>query len=471
MEPERQIEKLLRAVAKKRRDQAGDALELRPAAREQLHQEISRRTASKSGGGFFGFFSSLFTGFTPKLAFGLCVLAVVGLGVWFLLPVGRRPQPSTLAMNEDSLGKAAPAARREIAAPPPPSSAAPVVAEENPNSAPAAQMSPPGSPAAVTRNKASSAPAPQMSLQGEAGGNRKHSVAATDTFKQPATAPGSIAQTSPAPATQAASVPAENAPSAFFDATPPSGSLAGAPNLDKDATSRTVGVVPPMVATNGLVLGQTIAAAEPEAQKKLGAPQTQAFYRANEAAVSDGLASFAAPAASNSQRYRQTVPARSPHAAATSSPSPVLTSFQVVQNGQQIRVVDADGSVYTGSFTTPEQIPAPAAKSGSSRFAPAATAPAAASAAEAEMPKQPAQNYFFRVAGTNLNLHQNVVFSGDLIPLANIPPAQTSAASAGGGGGAGSATPETSLLLNSRITGKAIIGGKKEIEVNATPAP
>ena len=84
----------------------------------------------------------------------------------------------------------------------------------------------------------------------------------------------------------------------------------------------------------------------------------------------------------------------------------------------------------------------------------------------------PAQTYFFRVAGTNRNLNQNVVFSGNLIPTANVPQAQSSAASGGGGGGGyGPGIPSTSLLLNSRIAGKAVIGGQKEIEVNATAAP
>jgi len=46
MEPERNIEKLLRAYAKKRRAQAGDPLELHPATRRLLQGEITR-TAPK----------------------------------------------------------------------------------------------------------------------------------------------------------------------------------------------------------------------------------------------------------------------------------------------------------------------------------------------------------------------------------------------------------------------------------------
>jgi hypothetical protein len=86
-----------------------------------------------------------------------------------------------------------------------------------------------------------------------------------------------------------------------------------------------------------------------------------------------------------------------------------------------------------------------------------------------------AQNYSFRVTGTNRNLRQNVVFSGNLIPLTNALVAWTNANAAGGpaGGGGGGVMPSVispSLLLNSRISGKAVIGNQKEIEVNATPA-
>ena len=43
MEPERKIEKLLRAYAKKRRAEAGDPLKLHPATRRLLQGEVARR--------------------------------------------------------------------------------------------------------------------------------------------------------------------------------------------------------------------------------------------------------------------------------------------------------------------------------------------------------------------------------------------------------------------------------------------
>ncbi|HEY2082372.1 MAG TPA: hypothetical protein VGI88_06265, partial [Verrucomicrobiae bacterium] len=94
MEPERQIEKLLRAFAKKRREQAGDAAELPAPTRERLHREIARRSSGKGGGGFF---ASFLAGFRPRLVFAVCCIAIAGIGVWLLSPALTHPKPATLA--------------------------------------------------------------------------------------------------------------------------------------------------------------------------------------------------------------------------------------------------------------------------------------------------------------------------------------------------------------------------------------
>ena len=146
--------------------------------------------------------------------------------------------------------------------------------------------------------------------------------------------------------------------------------------------------------------------------------------------------------------------------------SKVLLSFRVEQTGNALRVFDADGSVYTGAVEVAQQ------ESVARAGAPKTVAPVAQFAKTAAPARQPAQNYFFRVAGTNHNLKENVVFSGNLIPLTNT----TLFMDKGGLGasaaakGASSSSVE-SLISNSRISGKAVIGEQKEIEVNATPAP
>jgi hypothetical protein len=115
----------------------------------------------------------------------------------------------------------------------------------------------------------------------------------------------------------------------------------------------------------------------------------------------------------------------------------VLFSFQVEQSGQQLRVIDSDGSVYSGYI----------------RAAPR-TSPAAPEAAQPVQVNRsggrqiaasgaPQTNFSFRVTGTNRSLNQAVVFSGDLLRISNAPALAVSSLNQptgggfGGGGGAG----------------------------------
>src|SRR3569833_2361354 len=116
MEPERKIEKWLRAFAKKRREQAGEPMPLRPAMRERLQREVSRQFEEKSRGGFF---ANLFFGPRLKLTFAAC-FAALAIGGWVLLRESSGPPPAQLSMNK-------------IPAPEiPPATAAPVATESTP---------------------------------------------------------------------------------------------------------------------------------------------------------------------------------------------------------------------------------------------------------------------------------------------------------------------------------------------------
>jgi hypothetical protein len=166
-----------------------------------------------------------------------------------------------------------------------------------------------------------------------------------------------------------------------------------------------------------------------------------------------------------------------------------LDSFTIEQSGNQITVVDKDGSKYSGfiqlasvndeSISTVRQQPAAGAP------AKVATAPqrrafvatdTGAAVAPARLPPSAPQNYFFRVTGTNRSLNQSVVFSGNLAENTNVVVAR--------GGSFGFVTnalnapqfqqlPSQMMpqlpLLNSRIAGRAAVGGKSEIEINAAP--
>jgi hypothetical protein len=160
---------------------------------------------------------------------------------------------------------------------------------------------------------------------------------------------------------------------------------------------------------------------------------------------------------------------------------PVLVNFQVQQNGNAVRVVDADGSVYDGSLLPKSAIaqnePAPAATPAPPVAAPAQVARAKTIASRDE--SQTAQNYFFRVTGTNQTLKQNVVFAGNLVATANAVTNSQQASSASGNlgvGGAGGDQSQSALTnqsqlpwSNSRIAGTAVIAGTNQIEINALP--
>jgi hypothetical protein len=158
---------------------------------------------------------------------------------------------------------------------------------------------------------------------------------------------------------------------------------------------------------------------------------------------------------------------------------PVLALFQVEQAGRELRIVDGDGSVYSGYV----QLAEVARRRRSARTeAPAvAQAPRAVKGVLEEIPAPsldadlPApQTYFFRVAGTNRSLHKKVVFTGSLIAATNLPPIQSATNHLNfendrDGGQAGSAQPALLPLLNARISGKVVVGNGKAVEINALP--
>ena len=162
------------------------------------------------------------------------------------------------------------------------------------------------------------------------------------------------------------------------------------------------------------------------------------------------------------------------------SAQPVLASFQVEQNGSELRIMDADGSVYSGYVqladnvrrARPARLEAPAA-------APAAQAPKDAVqeryVARLDSDQLGTQTYYFRVTGTNRSLHKQVVFTGNLLPAtpatASAPLVTNLSAGTGFGGPQTRSAQQLPLpLQNSRISGKVVIGNANAVEISAEPA-
>ena len=159
------------------------------------------------------------------------------------------------------------------------------------------------------------------------------------------------------------------------------------------------------------------------------------------------------------------------------SPGAVLVSFEVEQTEGQLRIRDNDGSIYTGYLRWSDaQLPAAAAvKAEQLDRSKVAVAPERKLETKNgfESKSQVVQNYSFSVEGTNRSLNQKVVFTGNLQTAQNMILSTGGSNKQGAGlGGAQPIPPEFAPvpLLNSRISGRAIIGDRKEININAVPA-
>jgi hypothetical protein len=158
---------------------------------------------------------------------------------------------------------------------------------------------------------------------------------------------------------------------------------------------------------------------------------------------------------------------------------PVLASFNVQQNGSELRVVDGDGSVYSGYLQlaiAPRgsgPVKAEAAFANDAIRSPkdaVQTKPAARLEPEQLMP----QAYFFRVAGTNRSLRQPVVFTGNLLPAASTnkaPPAVTNLGMRFNFERSQDSSAQMGVvpLMNTRISGKVVVGNANAVEINAEP--
>jgi hypothetical protein len=182
-------------------------------------------------------------------------------------------------------------------------------------------------------------------------------------------------------------------------------------------------------------------------------------------------AQFASTAAQTFQNRNFSAQNSFKNTAVQNKAATVLANFQVQQNGNAIRVVDADGSVYDGALQPENTV----AQNG-----PAPAAPPASTLAEVGREKIPAkrdetqsaQNYFFRVTGTNLTLKQNIVFVGSLLANVNANSNARQAPTGGFGGGQPQSAPTNQLpWSSSRIAGTAVVSDTNHIEINAVPQP
>ncbi len=460
MEPERKIEKLLRAYAKRRRDQAGAPLDLPPATRRLLQGEVARRAPRALDGGFFARLVALLR---PRWAFALGGAAVVLLAVALLWPSLQKPEsePSLASVRSEDLRKVD-EFKAQPATPPPATAPAPQTAslQPKPRELPAGatavdKIGEPGDRArtADTDVKLKVATAEQAQF------DEQTKTAAPPAARRAGGISGSTSALTIARADGSAKPEAAltdgTKPAAAAETLTVAGAEPGRKNLQfagGAATSPASAPTPALAGGGGFG----------------GAPPTGAAGARYWTVVRDE-ASATNALLSRGQRFVQEI-AKS--AATPSNVTPVLATFSVEQNGRALRVVDSDGSTYDG-FVQLGVLPVQPAAAPQRAFSQAAI-PVAKDSSDKEAGVGAARNYFFRVTGTNRSLKQNIVFSGNLLAMTNALPFSSMSNVVVGLDAAQLPGPSSGLerlpLQNSRINGTILIDNTRQIQIEAAPA-
>jgi hypothetical protein len=435
-EPERPIEKLLRDAATKRREEAGAPLELHPTTRRLLQGEVARTFAKVAGKPRS--FPEVLGQLWPRFVWGVAIFAVLVVVGYVLLPPAGKGRPEALLAKSEPRSRAVPTKQ---ALPPP--------------------------PAAVTSTPAPARAAPQLGAERQL--LKKDGLAAPVAAlgladrKQPAEAPvaGSSRPLAMPPSEPAAPVAPSPVPMSVAAASAVVADESKKPVADKaDQASLAYKSLPSVASAN---------------RPKSSYAATDSLLKSADATDRE------IGSASASQRFAQAAPgakAKSSLANKDTPAQPVLASFQVEQTGTRLRIVDGDGSVYSGSVQIADA--AQRQRSGKVEASATSRAPAASgvleekTAAGLDADQLALQSYAFRVTGTNRSLHKKVVFTGTLLAATNPPTLQsfTNRLSLAGSFGGGQASPTQSNLpplLNSRISGKVVVGNAKAVEINALP--
>ena len=481
METERRIEKLLRAFSKKRKADAGANLELHPANRRLLQDEVARsgKKSNVAGGSFW----QMLFGSIPRLVVSLTVtsaLILLTLNIFVWQPAMRSSQSQAmLAQNKSSADKDL--KKAETPAPP----ATPTVVVDQSEAVVIAPVSAPTPVPEIATAK--SKPTEAVALD-----ERKDAVKEIDRSG------GAVIAT--APSVNAPVVASQNVGGGFgggggggrggagggrggrggggFGGARQDGNATLAANGTTSSANRDVGPPASRAASDTPTDASTLAF------DKAATPSLAVAEAASPASTA-GAVRFSNLDAAGGQSATQATSQyfyRLRMADEAAGGVIVLDSFSVEQSGDQITVVDADGSKYSGIVQisavneenrSPVKQTSPVAQS--PRLAAATpqrrelvATNSAVSFADAYQQQIASQNFSFRVTGTNRTLNQAVVFSGNLV-------ASTNAIVVGNTVNTRSfqqVQPQVMQqlpLLKLRITGRASVGGKSDMEINAAP--
>jgi hypothetical protein len=463
-ETHRPIERQLETYARQRRDAAGGPLELHPATRRLLQDEVTRTYGRPVGrarakGGWLG-------GLWPRLGWAGPTLAIVAVAFVVWQSHVQPPREQERVSEVERLAR--------LVEPGPPLETQPLKEAAEPAESFARALAPTAPPPTPGRSQ-DEFRSVRLRSEADALAPTAQPLAQADALTPP---------------------PLERAPGR--PAVPPAG-RAGEKDQLLARGEPQLGPAPRL----GLALQQADQLATTDKVTRTAReeiPNTAAPARVQPAAPPAAKSEPARPTESLALADRgirvaeATAPAavRFQNTATVANNLAVLNSFQVEQAGAELRFIDADGSTYSGRLVDSAGVSAARASEAttltlgrdarvpSPRRSAARTKPAAPVAAT----DQPAPAYNFIAQGTNRSLQQLVVFQGNYRVQTNVAPttqgappqtfyrsaARPDAAARGGqlgGGGYGGLAQQTPAL----IKGQAIVGGNTTVEVNAIPLP
>jgi hypothetical protein len=402
VEPERDIEKELKAYAQQRRAAAGTPPELHPANRNALQAEAAGLAKSKDEKAR-PWWQTIWSSW-PRLA-------VVGGGVAAVVIIAVLLRPPLNTQNEEVNSFSANGQQRESV------KALPQEKKEIADRKLAPATPPPAEPMTLADSSAAKSKAAPVAL-------RDAEVNSPVASAAPAASPAA-----PPPPALALAVPKKQ--SATTDS--------GLASLD----------------SNGAVPGSNHGFAGAPANAPMFSP---AIIAAN-GAVSQVL-----------QPFRRTdAPQKVGKVTGVSN---VLASFRVEQDADKLRVIDSDGSIYTGFVAQSPDL----AKQAVTAYKLAGEQKDTVADVAADKPPQPVRFYRFRVSGTNRTLKEEIVFTGNFLTKATNQSAPPPSAQFSNEAVGGAVTPVATKvevlpleLRKSRMEGRLSLGGTNGIEINALP--
>jgi len=449
MNDERPIEKLLRRYAKKRHDESGPPPELHPATRRLLQGEVARQFPPARPARDEGFLALL----RARWAYAAACVLVVGVGLVFL----RLHEPGVAPFADSkeglSLAKAVP---RE-----PETLARDTLAGRTMDKLEAAS-------GATTPSAAPAVPAETVAPRTEATSRLSFDDATVKrtseaqpvarTLNEPTGDRYGVPRAAPTTAAARAEESLALRPQAQPPATVP------APTLAESKTAP-VGLAGTFAAAEVGKDTATVAnpsTAPPAARKSPSLPASEVrarnttlargggLERDNRSTLSQSFANVAGPSAS--EKAKQLPVAN------------VLMNFRVEQTGDQVRVVDGDGSTYLGviSGVPVEAAVASGGKKDAASFSQENRFQTKSYSRQAGAAEETGQ-YLYRVEGTNRTLNQAVSFAWNFVASTNPSGAPTQSVRGMAQGLA--PTPWTEAAINGRVQ----INAGTQFELNAAP--